>query len=89
MNISSFLRAKTEDSITRLCFFLLVLAIIAWETYAVQTRTVVPGLEAILTFTAAILANKQYQERKASTACSIVNNTTVPVQEAPADAPSA
>lgn len=64
--MKNFFYSGSKESMTRLCFFLLVLFTIVWETYAVFNKTTVPGLEVILTFTAGILINKQYQERKAS-----------------------
>lgn len=64
--MKNYFYSGSKESMTRLCFFLLVLFIIVWETYAVFSHTNVPGLELILTFTAGILINKQYQERKAT-----------------------
>ena len=63
--MKSFLSTGTQESITRLSFFLLVLMILVWETYAVFTESTVPHIEMILVFAGGILANKQYQERQA------------------------
>lgn len=66
MSLRSFLQGDTPDSVTRLSFFLIVLCMLIWETYAVFSKTTVPHIEIILAFAAGILINKQYQERKAN-----------------------
>ena len=69
--MKGFFSSKTEQSITRLAFFMIVVGLIVWETYAVFTKGIVPHVETILVFAGATLANKQFQERKEN----VVNNT--------------
>lgn len=64
--MKNFLSTGTQESITRLSFFLTVIMILIWETYAVFSATTIPNIEAILLFAGGILANKQFQERKAA-----------------------
>ena len=61
--MKDFLKGNTPESITRLAFFIIVLALVVWESYAVFNKSIVPHIEVILAFTAGILVNKQYQER--------------------------
>ena len=69
--MKGFFSSGTEQSITRLSFFMVVIGLMVWETYAVFTRGTVPHIEIILAFAAGTLANKQFQERKQN----VVDNT--------------
>ena len=60
----NYLSSKTPESITRLAFFMIVVCVLIWETYAVVTKTTVPNLIEILAFAGATLGWKQYTEGK-------------------------
>jgi hypothetical protein len=74
--MKGFFSSGTEQSMTRLCFFSIVMLLLVWETYAVFNKSTVPHIEAILAFAGIMLGNKQIQERIAKK--DVINAPAIP-----------
>lgn len=63
-SVHNLIRSDRPESPTNTIFIVLVLFLIAWETYALLMGKTVPNIEALLTFITAIKVAKVYSDRK-------------------------